>query len=223
MATLSTAQAKAFYDRFGAKQDKQDFYEGPAVEWLLAHGGFPAARDVFELGCGTGRLAETLLTGHLAADCTYRGIDVSSTMIALAAARIAPFSARAAVSLTDGSARLPAPNASADRFLATYVLDLLSDDAIRSVMGEAHRILRPEGRLCLTGLTPATTLPSSIVMGIWSALFGLRPALVGGCRPIRLLDYLRADQWEVRHHHTVTAYGIVSEILIAVRRTHAGG
>ncbi|MFT4570936.1 MAG: hypothetical protein ACI8TX_001833 [Hyphomicrobiaceae bacterium] len=62
MAALTSSEAKSFYYLFGAKQDDQDFYEAAAVEDLLAHGDFAHARSVFELGCGTGRLAQTLLT-----------------------------------------------------------------------------------------------------------------------------------------------------------------
>ena len=36
MPTLTTSEAKRLYDRFGAKQDKQDFYEAPAIAFLLA-------------------------------------------------------------------------------------------------------------------------------------------------------------------------------------------
>jgi len=35
MRTLSHQQAKAFYDRFGAKQDSQAFYEDRAVQELV--------------------------------------------------------------------------------------------------------------------------------------------------------------------------------------------
>jgi hypothetical protein len=34
-ATLTHAEARAFYDRFGAKQDAQAFYEGRAVRDLI--------------------------------------------------------------------------------------------------------------------------------------------------------------------------------------------
>ncbi|MGE5292099.1 MAG: hypothetical protein ACM3ML_33930 [Micromonosporaceae bacterium] len=61
---LTSVQAKRFYDRFGRAQDLQAFYEDRAMKDLLAHGSFPAAGSVFELGCGTGRLAGALLASH---------------------------------------------------------------------------------------------------------------------------------------------------------------
>ena len=37
--------------------------------------------------------------------------------------------------------------------VSTYVLDILSDADIASMLRESHRLLRPGGVLCLTGLT----------------------------------------------------------------------
>src|SRR6266516_1733321 len=51
--------------------------ERPGVNDLLAHGSFPGDRSVFELGCGTGRLAGSLLASHLPADAGYLGADIS--------------------------------------------------------------------------------------------------------------------------------------------------
>ncbi len=63
-------QVRAFYDRFGAKQDSQAFYEDAATADLILNAELGAARAVFEFGCGTGRFAEKLLAEHLPADCS---------------------------------------------------------------------------------------------------------------------------------------------------------
>ena len=44
------------------------------------------------------------------------------------------------------------------------------------------------------------------------------PALVGGCRPITLVDELDSRDWDVRRHGTVVAWGVASEVVIATRR-----
>jgi ubiquinone/menaquinone biosynthesis C-methylase UbiE len=216
--TLTIPEAKSFYDRFGAKQDKQDFYEAPAIEFLLENGDFTHARGIFELGCGTGSLARVLLLNYLPATSTYRAVDISSTMVALATNRLSEFSERAVVSIYSGETDLPASSHSADRFLATYVFDLLSKEEVHRMLGEAHRILRPGGLLCLAGVTPGTTILSRIVMGLWSGLFRIVPSVVGGCRPIRLDEYVSADRWQLKHHRVVVAYGIASEVLVACRK-----
>ncbi len=218
MPTISSQEARQFYDRFGAKQDDQGFYEAPALDDLLAHGDFAHARAVFELGCGTGRLARTLLERHLPATATYRGIDISSTMVALATEKLSAFSGRAAVAVAAGEGDLAIASDSVDRFVSTYVLDLLPPERIRAMVREAHRVLAPGGLLCLAGITPGTTALSRVVMGLWNALFRVAPAKLGGCRPIRVAGYLVPGEWRIEHHRVVVAYGIASEVVVAARR-----
>ena len=95
---LSRREIMAFYDGFDAKQDRQ-FYENAAIDALVRHGGFAEARSVYELGCGTGRLAARLLAGELPPEAEYFGIDISETMAGLASERLAPFGERARVGL----------------------------------------------------------------------------------------------------------------------------
>jgi ubiquinone/menaquinone biosynthesis C-methylase UbiE len=215
--TLTYGEAKAFYDRFGARQDSQAFYEDRATDELIAHGAFERARAVFEFGCGTGRFAARLLGEHLPTDCTYRAVDVSGTMVELARKRLAPWASRAEVSQSSGAMTLAAADGTYDRFVSTYVLDLLSDRDVHDLVAEAHRILAPGGLICLTSLTPGRTAFARIVTWVWRRIFALNPKLVGGCRPIRLRDYLPATDWELCHHATACRLGMTSETLVAVR------
>ena len=62
---LDAAGSRRFYDRFGRFQDTQRFYEDPAVHRLVELADFERSECVFELGCGTGRLAANLLSSTL--------------------------------------------------------------------------------------------------------------------------------------------------------------
>lgn len=75
MSNLTPNEAKAFYDKFGSRQDSQSFYEAAALNRLIENGSFATAPSVFEFGCGTGRFALSLLQHHLSADAVYRGVD----------------------------------------------------------------------------------------------------------------------------------------------------
>jgi SAM-dependent methyltransferase len=133
--TLSRSAARALYDRIGRWQDTQRFYEDRATADLIAHADLCNARAVFEFGAGTGRLAERLLRDHLPATARYHGIDISSTMVALARERQSPWATRTVVEQSDGSPRFGGPERQFDRFLSTYVLDLLSSQDIAAVFG----------------------------------------------------------------------------------------
>jgi len=219
MATvLSHQDARRAYDRIGSLQDSQAFYEDRATDVLLRHGDFGSAQAVFEFGCGTGRFARRLLTELLPPAARYRGVDISPKMASLARARLEPFASRADVVLTEGGPPIGEEPESYDRFVSSYVFDLLSEEDIRAVLREAHRMLRPGGLLCLTSLSTGVGPLSRSVARAWSWVQTRQPSIVGGCRPIDLLPFLSASSWEVRHHSKLVAFGITSEILVGQRR-----
>jgi ubiquinone/menaquinone biosynthesis C-methylase UbiE len=221
VSVLTHEQAQAFYNRMGKKQDWQAFYEAKATHELIAHASFETAQAVFEFGCGTGAFAEHLLTAHLSPEAHYVAVDSSTTMIRLAQARLARFGSRVQVWQTDGSLRFEATSGFYDRFVSTYVVDLLSVSDIAEVLSEAHRLLRPEGLLCLVSLTPGPTWFSRLVTGLWTDIHRLAPSLVGGCRPLELQALLPASGWQLVAVNVVTAFGIPSEIVVAKRQPQA--
>lgn len=217
MSTLSHQQARRIYDRIGSWQDTQGFYEDRATARLLQHGDFTSADSVFEFGCGTGRFALRLLEAYLPATAHYRGADLSPEMVRLAQTRLAGYSSRAAVILTEGDPPTDEPDQSFDRFISIYVFDLLSHEDIRAVLREAHRMLRPNGLLCLSGISSGRGFVSRIVMSTLGWIQSIRPALVGGCRPVELLTFLPESEWQLQHHSKAVAFGVTSEILVAKR------
>jgi len=218
MPALTSEQARRVYDRIGRAQDWQRFYEDAATGDLVAHAGFDAAHSIVELGCGTGRFAAGLLARHLPADAGYVGVDLSPRMVALASDRLRPWRDRARVSLVDGGATVPAADGAADRFVANYVFDLLGPEQTRATLSEARRVLSPGGLLCTAGLTFGESGIARFVSRAWTGVWARRPELVGGCRPVRLVDALDPSQWDLRHQRTVVAWGVASEVVIAARR-----
>jgi ubiquinone/menaquinone biosynthesis C-methylase UbiE len=215
---LTREQARRYYDGFGSLQDRQAFYEDAALDELRRLSAFPQAEAVLEFGCGTGRFAEKLLRDELTQNARYLGFDQSGTMIELARQRLESFGPRAAVRQTDGSPHFDVDDAGFDRVVSTYVLDLLSLADIRAAISEAHRALVPGGLLCLTGLTLGRSAIGRMVAGLWQTIHSLRPALVGGCRPLEIGEYLPSPRWQVRDRIVLERFGIPSEIVVAVRQ-----
>lgn len=217
-ATLSHADARAYYDRLGRWLDTQRFYEDGPIGELVAHADLGTAKSVFEFGVGTGRVAARLLRDHLPEHARYRGIDVSPTMVGLARARLARWNERVAIDLSDGAPRTDAPAGSVDRFVSTYVLDLLSTEDIRDVLAEAHRLLSVGGRLCVVSATHGRSIFERIVMAAAGELHRLSPRLVGGCRAIDVASFLERERWDVAHHTVVSKFGVPSEVIVGLRR-----
>ena len=125
--------------------------------------------------------------------------------------------ARATVEQCEGSPRFDVAPASLDRIISNYVLDLLSEEDMRLFVAQAERALAPEGRLCLVSLTHGTTPLSRLFIWGWERLHALSPRLVGGCRPIEILDLLADTRWRIEHINVVTALGMPSEVVVAVK------
>lgn len=215
MRVLTLEEAKAYYDGFGAKQDSQSFYEGPAIKVLIDNSHFDQATSVFEFGYGTGRFAQELFSEHLSPTAKYQGVDISTTMVQLATERLKPFEPRATVTQTSTETVIPIEENSLDRFVSTYVFDLLSQNSAQKVLNQAHRSLQTDGLLCLVSITPGTTPMSHFVMNTWQWIFSQKPSIVGGCRPTQLTKLLPADQWQIRFQTVEVAWGIASEVVIA--------
>jgi len=185
------------------------------------HASLAGDQTIFEFGCGTARLAANLL-GSLPANVNYLGVDISPVMIDLATRRLAPWAERAKVMLVDGSLPLPAEDGFADRVLSTFVFDLLDEAYARAVLDDLRRILAPDGRLCLAGLTFGERPLERGLCRAWTGLWRLAPQLVGGCRPISvsaLLDH----GWRIEHHSRVHRLGLVMEVVIAVPEQRPAG
>jgi len=136
-------------------------------------------------------------------------------MIELAQSRTARFGGRAAIQQTSGTTRVDLPDAAFDRFISTYVLDLLSEKDIDSLLSEAYRVLTYGGLLGVVSLTRGSRGLSRFVTWTWERLHQFSPMLMGGCRPIKIRPRLEDLRWKVRHRNVVTSFAIASEIVVA--------
>lgn len=213
---ISPREARRFYDNYGARQDGHR-HEDLARKELQERGGFEHACNVFELGCGTGSFAKKLFDESFPTTTRYLGVEVSTTMVELAKEKLGEFPRRARVVRTDGELHFAEPDGFYDRFVATYVFDLMPEESIRKGVAEAHRLLVRGGLLCVVSLTYGQTYFSRAVSTIWSRLQRLAPVAVGGCRPIDITEYLPEPFWEITESRVVSAQGVPSQVTIARR------
>jgi SAM-dependent methyltransferase len=210
-------QARRIYDLIGHWQDTRPLSERRALDELAGRCVFGEATAVCEFGCGTGRYAARLLATRLPPGSRYLGIDVSPRMVELAKEKVEPWSPRAKVALTDGSPRIPEADGSFDRFISTYVLDLLGAEDTALLLGEAHRVLRPGGLLGLVSLTAGAGASARLLTAAWQRLWAIRPWLLGGCRPVDVVGVLPPEQWSLRDRLTVGTYVLTSQVVVAER------
>lgn len=215
MDAFDLTRIRRFYDRFGAWQDSQGFYENAVQEKLIRNSDFPHARSVLEVGCGTGKFAARLLAEALPDDARYVGIDLSSTMVDLSRKRISPWADRAEIVQSDGGFDFTSYGPPLDRIIFIYVLEILSEMQIQKALAGAHAALTPGGLLCAAVLTEGIDTLSRLTTSVWSALHNMQPYLVGGCRPLVLRDHIPEKSWQIRHRDVIVSMSVPSEIIVA--------
>jgi SAM-dependent methyltransferase len=159
-------------------------------------------QSVVEYGCGQGKLAELVLTSADAPQLDWCGFDQSPLMVERARERLGRFHPRAKIELLESGAPEDAaiPPGSVDRFVSTYVLDLLSERDMFAVLDQAQASLHPErGILLLAGITWGYTdsWRTFFMTLVWELLYRFRRKMVGGCRPQQLEPYLKARGWTI--------------------------
>jgi hypothetical protein len=58
---------------------------------------------------------------------------------------------------------------------------------------------------------------SRFVSVAWARLHRLWPAVVGGCRPLELLDFLDKRHWKVKYRNIVIGFAIPSEVILGCK------
>lgn len=204
-----TPQAAArFYDRLGKRHDLAEIYESRAKYRALELLELEPGLRVLNAGVGTGKdqiaIAKAVGRAEMAV-----GLDISTVMLTLVRERAGSAVVRGDV------LRLPFGDRAFDRILCAYLLDLIPAADLSAVLGEFNRTLRPGGRLVLVSLTEGVSRSSRLLIGCWKWLYGRNPSLVGGCRPLRLRQWLETAGFEVWTDDVVVQHAVPSEVVAA--------
>jgi cyclopropane fatty-acyl-phospholipid synthase-like methyltransferase len=218
----SSSSVVKFYDAVGHLL-MNDFYhhsfELAGMKAMIAHCDIHQGQELLEVGPGSGFLAEQILQDHH--DVHYTGVDLSATMHATASARLAEHikADRAELLLTNNSFDfLQEWEGPVDRYIFTYVLDLLPEADIRRFASllRARLEKNPSSKVCIVNLTYGFDPLSRVVTNAWQLLYRyLGGAAVGGCRPLQIADYFSATAgFRVEHVESVVSTGVPSEVAV---------
>ena len=124
---------------------------GNELKRLQSMVGVNKTDDMLEIGCGVGRVGKVL-----APICkTWTGCDVSANMLTYAAKRLQAFSNVRFVELS-GYDLKPVASESMDVIYSTVVFMHLSEWDRYNYIEDAHRVLRPGGRLYVDNISLTT-------------------------------------------------------------------
>lgn len=175
MAEVSSAQETAIYDAAAAHWWDDSLRWVRTLQAMVparlaafeAEGADWAGREVLDLGCAGGFMAEALA----ARGARVEGIDPSVEAIAAARAHAAETGLEIAYRVGEGEA-LPYPDASFDAVVCVDVLEHVRD--LDAVLAEVHRVLRPGGRFLFDTIN-RNALAAFAVVTVAERWLGLLP------------------------------------------------
>ncbi len=206
---MDASKAEKIYDRLAPLYDFWSFLtETVPEQQALGVAELKPGESVLEVALGTGRLfLEILQTRGLKRSV---GVDLSTRMLGRALHRVLSLHPDPGLCRADAR-QLPFPSRTFDVVLCCYMLDLLAEEDIRGVLGEFHRILKPDGRASLLVMAEQ----ARVFNAIWMWGYRHAPVLVGGCRPVALAPLLEAGGWRLDLHEHLTQSGFRSELFLA--------
>jgi ubiquinone/menaquinone biosynthesis C-methylase UbiE len=144
------------------------------------------------------------------------GVDLAPGMIEVARGVLT--GAGMPVPLLLGDARqLPVASESVDCLLNSYMLDLIPNEVIPTVLGEFHRVLRPGGRLVLVNLTEGEG-DDEAFSADWKRRYREDPVQLGACRPVVVTPLLPQLGFDVQRRDYVGGEGRwPAEVVLAIR------
>jgi ubiquinone/menaquinone biosynthesis C-methylase UbiE len=204
-----TARVRAFFDRSAASYDG---WMRPFDRLLLGGGRARVCRRArgrtLELAVGTG-----LNLPFYSPDVALTGVDVSPAMLAVARRRAEALGRDADLCVGDAQA-LEFPDEGFDTVVATLALCTIPDE--RRALAEAHRVLRPGGRLLLLEHVRSPVAPVRWAERLLDPL-----ARLAGDHLLRdPLDHLAAVGFEVERCHR-SRWGFIEEVVARKREVRA--
>jgi ubiquinone/menaquinone biosynthesis C-methylase UbiE len=195
-----------FYDPIIAVTMREQLFRGRLTQQLLA--GLPTEADIADVGAGTGTFAIGLAAA--APTAAVVAIDGDPEVLAIARAK----QSAAVVEWKQGLAgALPLGDGSCDRVAMSLLLHHLDAGGKRAALAEAHRVLRPGGRLHIADwgkpqdpLMRASLFTLALFDGIRDHAAGRLPLFIEG-----------AGFTEVRRHDRLRTVAGSLELLSAAR------
>ena len=197
-----------YYDLLAERREAPARMQG--LELLDARPG----ENVLDIGCGTGR-SLAVLGQAVGPFGRVHGIDLSEGMLRIARRHVRLLALEDRVAVRAGDAtELPFKRGSMDALFISFTLELFDTPEIPRVLAECRRVLRPDGRMVVIGVTKDGESGPMLRLFEWAHRHF--PALID-CRPIYVQRAVEAAGFLVQQVRR-SSVGLPVEIVLA-RRT----
>jgi ubiquinone/menaquinone biosynthesis C-methylase UbiE len=191
-------ETKAFYNKIAKVYDAlAEHSEAPVrkagLEMLHAQPG----QRILEIGFGTGHSLIDM-TRSVGPSGKVFGIDISEKMVEISRKRADEEGVGKWVELSCGDAlHLPYESKSLDSVFMSFTLELFDTPEIPIVLAECRRVLKPEGRIVIIGMS--RVLPEGLLMEFFEWTHRHFPNYLD-CRPILVRQALEDSGFDIRDY-----------------------
>lgn len=208
-ARLTQDEVRSVYNRIAKVYDLW----GRLTETRARQRGIELAdiRDgerILEVAAGTGMILTEVVRRN--PNGITAAIDISEGMLQKARTKLKD--TRAQVELKQGSAfEIPYQAGTFDLLINGYMFDLMPHTAFAQILAEYKRVLKPHGRLVLINMTEGEWWGSHF----YEWLYRQSPALMGGCRGVKLAGPLEHAGYQVLTREYQQQFFFPSEVILA--------
>jgi len=186
--------------------------ESKARDRCLELAAIQDGEAVLEVAVGTGLAFEKILRANPSG--RVEGVDLTDGMLSRAERRAAA-TGQTNFRLGIGDAyNLDFAANSFDVLINNYMFDLLPEQDFPAVLAEFGRVLRPRGRLVMVNMARGERWYN----GIWTLIYKLSPALLGGCRGVSLLEHLQDAGFQQTEREYLSQSTFPSEIITGINK-----
>jgi ubiquinone/menaquinone biosynthesis C-methylase UbiE len=206
----SKNQARRYYDRISPFYQSLTSSEGGIILQGVERLAVQPGERLLEIGCGPGTGLK-LITETTPGIKTIAGFDLSRKMLRQ--------SQRKQISPTphyiqgDG-AHLPLASDAFDALFSAFTLELFSTGDIHRVLGECHRVLKPNGRVGIVSLVGS---PRTFSVRLYELAHRLFPVAVD-CRPIPVAELLEQNGFYIQTAEKTLNWGLPVMITVSTKR-----
>lgn len=196
-----------FYDYFAGVFEKK--YRNMALERLDVKRG----ETVLEIGFGTGHCLKQMVESVGEEGRVY-GIDISSGMLEVSKRRLEEAGLLDRVKLyCQDALKMPYEDNKFDAVFMSFTLELFDTPEIPKVLDKIERVLKPNGRLGVVGMSKEDG--GSIILRVYEWTHKKYPKYAD-CRPIYIEQSIKNAGFRIEYKKKVKLFGLPGEIVIGV-------
>ncbi len=208
-ARLSQDEVRSVYNRIAWIYDLWGrLTETRARKRGIELAGIRDGERILDVAAGTGMILTEVVRQN--PNGMTAAIDISEGMLQKAQAKLKDTQAQ--VKLKLGSAfEIPYSSETFDLLINGYMFDLMPHAAVPQLLTEFKRVLKPNGRLILINMTEGERWDSHF----YEWLYRRSPALMGGCRGVKLSYPLEQAGYHVLIREYQQQFFFPSEVILA--------